>query len=288
MSAIGTDATALWDAGARIDSTFNSLSAYCKAPEAEKLFATTKPVAAAGDELCDELGTVASALAAYADEVRPLVATLDRLRQEARAFRASVAHDDDWREDGDKVEENNDRRSQVDAAWAAFQAAERDCHAKIVKLVGGDPLTVDDGSHEKGMYGYRAEDLDQAQGLPWGDPVDEETPWYRIDQHAWNFVKGFFVDGVWGTIRGLGTLVGVDGWDTAGQAWKGLGQLLTGIAPEKGTLEFTAAINTDGSTSARGLSRDRTYFPARAGGRAGGGAVLGASERALGGEGRRS
>ncbi|MEW2294484.1 hypothetical protein ABZ719_17515 [Streptomyces sp. NPDC006743] len=230
VSAIGTDAAALWDAGARIDSTFNSLSAYYKAPEAEKLFATTKPVAAAGDELCDELGTVASALAAYADEVRPLVATLDRLRQEARAFRASVAHDDDWQEDGDKVEENNDRRSQVDATWAAFQAAERDCHAKIVKLVGGDPLTVDDGSHKKGMYGYRAEDLDQAQGLPWGDPVDEETPWYRIDQHAWNFVKGFFVDGVWGTIRGLGTLVGVDGWDAAGQAWKGLGQLLTGIA----------------------------------------------------------
>ncbi|MFC4329738.1 hypothetical protein ACFPC0_18430 [Streptomyces andamanensis] len=230
VSAIGADAASLWDVGSRIDSAFNSLSAYYKAPEAEKLFATTKPVAAAGDALRGELETVASALAAYADEIRPLVATLDRLRGEARTFRASVAHDDDWQEDGGKVDENNERRRQVDAAWTAFQAAERTCHDKIVRLVGGAPLTVDDGSHQKGMYGYRAEDLDQAQGLPWGDPVDEETPWYRIDQHVWNFAKGFFVDGVWGTVRGLGTLVGVDGWDAAGQAWKGLGQLLTGVA----------------------------------------------------------
>ncbi len=230
VSAIGADAASLWDVGSRIDSAFNSLSAYYKAPEAEQLFATTKPVAAAGDELRGELEKIAGALAAYAQEIRPLVATLDRLRGEARTFRASVAHDDDWQEDGDKVDENNERRRQVNAAWAAFQAAERTCHDKIVRLVGGAPLTVDDGSHQKGMYGYRAEDLDQARGLPWGDPVDEETPWYRIDQHVWNFAKGFFVDGVWGTVRGLGTLVGVDGWDAAGQAWKGLGQLLTGVA----------------------------------------------------------
>ncbi|MFD1659418.1 hypothetical protein ACFSL4_14680 [Streptomyces caeni] len=230
VSNIGTDATSLWDAGAQIDTTFNSLSAYYTAPDADKLFATTRPVATAGSDLCDELETVAGALAAYADEVRPLVKTFERLRQEASDFQAAIAHDDDWREDGDKVEENNHRRSEVNAAWAAFQAAERDCYAKIVKLVGGDPLKVDDGSGKKGMYGYRAEDLDHTQGLPWGDPVDESTPWYRLDEHAWNFAKGFFVDGVWGTIRGLGTLVGVDGWDAAGQAWKGLGQLLTGVA----------------------------------------------------------
>ncbi|MER6122027.1 hypothetical protein ABT173_04900 [Streptomyces sp. NPDC001795] len=230
VSQIGTDATSLWDAGSQIDTTFNSLSAYYKAPDAEKLFATTKPVATTGSELSDELETIASALAAYADEIRPLVKKFEQLREDARAFRAAIAHDDDWSEDGDKVDENNHRRHQVNEAWTAFQAAERDCYAKIVKLIGGDPLKVNDGSNKKGMYGYRAEDLDHAQGLPWGDPVDKSTPWYRLDEHAWNFVKGFFVDGVWGTIRGLGTLIGVDGWDAAGQAWKGLGQLLTGVA----------------------------------------------------------
>lgn len=229
VSNIGTDATSLWEAGSRIDTTFNSLSAYYKAPDAEKLFATTRPVAAAGGELCDELETISSALAAYADEIRPLVKKFERLRKEATDFRAAIAHDDKWTEDGDKADENNRRRSEVDAAWAAFQAAERDCYARIVKLIGGGPLKVNDGSNKKGMYGYRAEDLDHAKGLPWGDPVDESTPWYRLDEHLWNFAKGIFVDGVWGAVRGLGTLVGVDGWDTAGQAWKGLSQLLTGL-----------------------------------------------------------
>jgi len=229
VSAIGTDATSLWDAGTQIDTTFRSLSGYYEAPDADKLFATTAPVATAGNELCDELETIASALDTYATEVRPLVAKFKRLKEDATAFRSAIADHDDWREDGDKVEENNARRAEVNAAWAAFQAAERTCHAKIVALVGGVPLKVNDGTEQCGTYGYRAEDLNHAEGLPWGDPVEESTPWWQVHEHAWDFTKGFFVDGVWGTIRGLGTLVGVDGWDAAGQAWTGLGKLLTGI-----------------------------------------------------------
>ncbi|WP_190046436.1 hypothetical protein, partial [Streptomyces galbus] len=41
---------------------------------------------------------------------------------------------------------------------------------------------------------------------------------------------GLIVDGVWGTIKGLGTLVGCGGWEAMGQAWKGLAQLATGLA----------------------------------------------------------
>ncbi|MFH9609653.1 hypothetical protein ACH4K1_19295, partial [Streptomyces sp. NPDC017448] len=41
--------------------------------------------------------------------------------------------------------------------------------------------------------------------------------------------KGFVVDGVWGTVKGLGTLVGVDGWESMKQAWGGLGNLATGV-----------------------------------------------------------
>ncbi|MFB8249568.1 hypothetical protein ACFC5X_31575, partial [Streptomyces sp. NPDC055952] len=41
---------------------------------------------------------------------------------------------------------------------------------------------------------------------------------------------GLIVDGVWGTIKGLGTLVGFGGWEAMGQAWKGLAQLATGLA----------------------------------------------------------
>ncbi|SOD76407.1 hypothetical protein SAMN06272781_4251 [Streptomyces sp. 1222.2] len=226
---IAFDGMAVGAAGLLIDANFNLLEPFYKAPEADQLFATTAPVAAAGHDLQTELSTVSKALLDYAAEVRPLADRLNSLREEAAAFERRVADDDDWVADGDLIEENTSRRSAVNAAWAAFQAAELACHNKIVALVGGEPLVVGDGSNKKNMYGYRAEDLDHAGGLPWGDVVEESNPWYYFHEHAWDFTVGFFVDGVWGTIRGLGTLVGVDGWDAAGQAWMGLGKLLTGI-----------------------------------------------------------
>jgi hypothetical protein len=227
---IASDGKSIGSAGALIDTRFHLLEPFYEAPEADQLFATTTSVASAGDDLRTELGTVSRALLDYAAEVRPLVDRLNGLRAEAAAFERRVADDDEWRADGDLVEENNNRRSDVNAAYAAFQAAERDCYNKIVALVGGEPLVVNDGSNKQNMYGYRGEDLDHAGGLPWGDPVEESNPWYYIHEHVWDFAVGFVVDGVWGTIKGLGTLVGFNGWDAAGQAWTGLGKLLTGIA----------------------------------------------------------
>ncbi|MET9844872.1 hypothetical protein ABZZ21_09865, partial [Streptomyces ossamyceticus] len=225
ISGIRSAGTSLKDSGSAIDTRFGGLSAYYKAPEADQLFATTAPVAAKGEEFSTELGTVASALDDYAAAVGPLKQKFEQLRRDAIAFRAKIADDDEWRADGDLVEENNNRRSDINAAYAAFQAAERDCYNKIVALVGGEPLVVNDGSNKENMYGYRGEDLDHAGGLPWGDPVEESNPWYYIHEHVWDFAVGFVVDGVWGTIKGLGTLVGFNGWDAAGQAWTGLGKL---------------------------------------------------------------
>ncbi|GHE52141.1 hypothetical protein [Streptomyces capitiformicae] len=229
IAGIRSAGTSLKDSGSAIHTRFGGLSAYYKAPEAEQLFATTAPVAAKGEEFSTELGTVASALDDYAAAVGPLKARFEQLRQDAIGFRNRIAGDDEWRADGDLVEENNNRRSDINAAYAAFQAAERDCYNKIIALIGGEPLIINDGSSKENMYGFRGEDLDNAGGLPWGDPVEESNPWYYIHEHAWDFTVGFFVDGVWGTIKGLGTLVGFNGLDAAGQAWVGLGKLATGI-----------------------------------------------------------
>ncbi|MDX2784015.1 hypothetical protein PV379_42940, partial [Streptomyces caniscabiei] len=226
---IAFDGMAVGAAGLLIDANFNLLEPFYKAPEADQLFATTASVAAAGYDLQTELGTVSKALLDYAAEVRPLVDRLNSLRAEAAAFERRVADDEDWVADGDLIDENTARRNAVNAAWTAFQAAERACYNKIVALVGGEPLVVGDGSNKENMYGYRAEDLNNAGGLPWGDVVEESNPWYYIHEHAWDFTVGFVVDGVWGTIKGLGTLVGFSGWDAAGQAWVGLGKLATGI-----------------------------------------------------------
>ncbi|MEV4862478.1 hypothetical protein [Streptomyces ossamyceticus] len=226
---IAFDGMAIGAAGLLIGANFNLLEPFYKAPEADQLFATTAPVSSAGYDLQTELDTVSKALLDYTTEVRPLVDRLNTLREEAAAFERRVADDDDWVADGDLIDENTARRNAVNAAWSAFQAAERACHNKIVALVGGDPLVVGDGSNKENMYGYRAEDLNNAAGLPWGDVVEESNPWYYFHEHAWDFTVGFVVDGVWGTIKGLGTLVGFNGWDAAGQAWVGLGKLATGV-----------------------------------------------------------
>ncbi|MFI1248351.1 hypothetical protein ACH4TY_16865 [Streptomyces anulatus] len=230
VSALARDGAKVATAAGDIHSSFGGLQAFYTAPEADQLFATTKPVADRGAALKSDLATITGALGTYSDDAYPLVEKLRQLKRDAGAFLVKANADDEWREDGDLVEENNRRRDEIAETWAAFQAVERACYNKIISLVPhGTPLTTGDGSGGKGMYGYDAEALKQAKGLPWGDPVKESTPWYHVHEHTWDFVKGFAVDGVWATVKGLGTLVGFDGWDAAKQAWTGLGNLTTGV-----------------------------------------------------------
>ncbi|GAA3193954.1 MULTISPECIES: hypothetical protein [Streptomyces] len=228
VKALSHSAPKVQTAGSDVHKSFGGLSAFYKAPEAEQLFAVTKPVADKAHDVSSDVRVIAKALGTYAHEITPLVKQLDQLKRDAAAFRHKVAGDDDWREDGDLTDENLNRRNKIAEVWTAFQAAERDCHAKIVALVGGKKLHAIGGSHKTG-YGYHADDLKQSEHLPWGDAVEESVPWWKVWRHAYDFGKGVIVDGVWGTIRGLGTLLCFDGWDAAGQAWTGLAKLSTGI-----------------------------------------------------------
>ncbi|MFJ4920242.1 hypothetical protein [Streptomyces sp. NPDC088725] len=229
VTALSADGGALANAGSSVHTTFGGMSAYYQAPEAEQLFAVTKPVADITLSFSGDMCTIAGALGTYSQEIRPLVKKLEELKAEAASFQSKVSHDEDWIEDGDLIDENLDRRNKIAEVWTQFQAAERHAHDKIVALVGGTPLKVNDGSNGKGMYGYDAEALKQAKSLPWGDAVEESVPAWQVWEHVYDFGKGLIVDGVWGTIKGLGTLVGFDGWDAAGQAWTGLGKLATGL-----------------------------------------------------------
>ncbi|MDQ0788945.1 hypothetical protein [Streptomyces sp. B3I8] len=224
-----TDAGSIRTTGSDVHAQFQGLSAYYKAPEAEQLFASTKPVKDRADDFATDLETVSSALSSYATEIRPLVTKLAELKTKATTFVNSVKDDDDWEYDGDKVEEHNGIRDDITATVAAFWAAERTCHNKITAVFGGTQMVAGDGSDRKDQYGYNAEDLKNAK-LPWGDPVEEKHHWYEVGHWVKSFVwDGLIVDGVWGTIKGLGTLVGFGGWDAMGQAWKGLAQLATGL-----------------------------------------------------------
>ncbi|GAB7031276.1 hypothetical protein AB0G35_36165 [Streptomyces sp. NPDC021749] len=216
-------------AGSDVHKSFGGLSAFYKAPEAEQLFGVTKPVERTAHRLSEDMHVIAKALGTYAREITPLVHQLNQLKQDAAAFRDKVAGDEDWREDGDLIEENLGRRNKIAEVWAAFQAAERACHAKIVGLVGGHALHTIDASHKTG-YGYDAEALKQSKSLPWGDAVEESVPWWQVWEHAYDFGKGVIVDGAWGTVKGLLTLFGWDGADAAGEAWKGLAKLSTSMS----------------------------------------------------------
>ncbi|GHA19366.1 hypothetical protein ACFOOM_16105 [Streptomyces echinoruber] len=223
--------------GADVHTTFQELSAFYRAPEAHELFSSTQPVKSKADAFADALEKVTSALSEYASTVKPLVERLESLKAEATTFVNSVSGDDDWRTDHGKVETNNRLWREVNHTVAAFQAAERTCHNKITALVGGTTLTVDDGSHRKNTYGYRAEDLDHAAETPWGAPAEQEYEgWDWVTHQAGQLWDGFWTDGVMGTIHGLGTLVGADGWDAAGEAWKNLAKLGTASALTSATL----------------------------------------------------
>ncbi|MFF4012282.1 hypothetical protein [Streptomyces sp. NPDC001717] len=230
VKAISAGGAAISTATSDVHSSFGGLSAFYQAPEADQLFATTKPVADLGLKLSSDMCTIAGALGTYARDAEPIAKRLDSLKKEAEAFRTKVASDEHWDRDGDLIDENLERRNKIAEVWAQFQDVERAAHAKIVALVGGTPLTKDDGSHGKGMYGYDAEAMKQAKTLPWGEAVEEDIPAWQIWEHAWEFTKGFFVDGVWGTLKGLGGLVGLQGWDTFKQSWTGLAKLATGLA----------------------------------------------------------
>ncbi|MGW2270884.1 hypothetical protein [Streptomyces yangpuensis] len=212
-----------------VHTSFGGLQAFYQAPEADQLFATTKPVSDLGLKLSSDMCTIAGALGTYSRDAAPVIKKLENLRAEAEAFRSKVADDDKWREDGDLIDENLERRNKVAEVWEEFHEVERAAHAKIVALVGGKPLRINDGSNAPDMYGYDAEALKQSKSLPWGDAVEESIPAWQIWEHAWEFGKGIVVDGIWGTLKGLGGLVGLQGWDVFKQSWTGLAKLGTGL-----------------------------------------------------------
>ncbi|MFC8986181.1 hypothetical protein [Streptomyces sp. NPDC057115] len=222
--------------GSDVHTRFQGLSSCYTAPEAEQLFATTAPVAAKADEFADDLEKVAAALSSYETAIQPLVARLKSLKRRAETFRQQIAGDDDWRADDDNVQLNNDLVYDVNTTSEAFWQAEVDCHNAITALVGGSTLILEDGADKRLVkrgtrtYGFTADLLNQSDDLPWGSIVEKERhglDW--LGHQVWEVGKGFFVDGVWATVQGLGTLLGYDGWDAAGEAWKGLGKLATGV-----------------------------------------------------------
>lgn len=233
-SGLRGDAIGIRNGGMDVHSRFQMLEAFYTAPEADDLFATTQPVMDKADAFATKLETVADALDTYSIEARPLAKKLAQLKTDAFAFVDSVEGDDNWTYDGDKIHRHQQLMDGVASAESAFREAERRAATKISSLVGGPEFVVDDGHHTVNkktvMYGYDLDILKHAKDTPWGAPESESHHAWEVGYWAKSFFwDGLVIDNIWGGIKGLGTLVGWNGSDAAGDAWGHLGDVVSGI-----------------------------------------------------------
>ena len=230
VGALTNDAGRVEGLGSEIHQRFGDLRDGYTAPEGQQLFATTQPVQQHASQFAGRLRMVASAISAYASEIRPIVQRLEQLRAEAQAFVATLGEGDDWRHDGDKVDRNEAMVREVGTLVVRFHEAERRAMNAIRAQHGAPPVTASDGSRRPNTYGFDAASMErsiEAGQASWGRVVEEDHRWWELGHHAKRFVwDGFLVDGVGGTLVGLNGLAPwSDGWT---DAWKNLGKLAIG------------------------------------------------------------
>ncbi|GHB79399.1 hypothetical protein GCM10010347_57480 [Streptomyces cirratus] len=234
-ASLKTTASGIRGTGKDVHDAFQALDPVYDAPEQEELLNSTIPVRDKADEFAKKLESVSGALTSFATSARPLVDKMKQLRADAEKFVADNKDDDDWQQDQGKIDENARLVREVGTTWVAFQGVERDAANKITALVGGTHFVVDDGSHKAGMYGFKESDVKDAGETPWGTADEREytglrAAWEWTKDHAGGALKGFFVDGVWGTLKGLGHMVNVFDWDTFKKTWSGIGNVFGGIS----------------------------------------------------------
>lgn len=233
----GAGAT-LATAGSEMASTWKGLAGVYSAPEAGQLLGVMEPVRAATDDVQSQLTTVSGALRTFATDVRAVKAQMASVVADANAFVADMADEDIWNRDQGNVDTNNALLGRVDAAVAAWQDAQRRCANTLRGIVCMPPLVAEDGSGSApqdlvfgGTAGLYDKMLHSEKGMPWGGAVHRDLPWYEDAlSGSWHFVQGLG-DSLWGLVDGLGTLVGVHGWDAMKSSWKGLGELGVMLSP---------------------------------------------------------
>ncbi|MFD8983449.1 hypothetical protein [Streptomyces sp. NPDC059564] len=234
-ASLKTTASSIRGTGRDVHNAFQELDPVYDAPEQEELLNSTVPVRDKADAFAKELESVSGALTTFASSARPLVSKMKQLRLDAEKFVAANEHDDDWQKDQGKVDENARLVREVGVTWVAFQGVERDAANKITALVGGTHFVVDDGSHKAGMYGFKESDVKDAKETPWGTVDKREytglrAAWEWTKDNVGGALKGFFVDGVWGTLKGLGSMINVFDWDNFKKTWSNIGDVFGGIS----------------------------------------------------------
>ena len=125
------------DTGARIHAGWQALGAVYRAPEATQLLMATAPVQQTSASVGEDIGSVGTHLATYADEVRAIQAQLGTLRLQAGMLETAAVPDEN---------RSDDLIGQVNDAMATFDDAQRRCANAINALSGTGPVyRPDDG-----------------------------------------------------------------------------------------------------------------------------------------------
>jgi hypothetical protein len=237
-----TVASAVRDGTADIVTAWQPISGVYSGPADEQLYAVMTPIGPHGTSFGDNLDTAAKALDDFVTEVTPIIAKLksyvtrgNQLHRDVAAFTPGTmtteyghsATVESWDQDETLTDENNAIINGVAAQVVAYQAAERTCANTIRGLSGLSPLHAISADGKDDGLGYGYKELPAGTKLPWGSASDrKESCSEKTVDFLPNMVKGVLVDGVWGTVKGLGTLIGVDGtgfhWETAGASWSGI------------------------------------------------------------------
>ncbi|MEB7505396.1 hypothetical protein [Arthrobacter koreensis] len=204
----------------------------------EVVFNAFRPVTSSAADLDSDVGTVDTAVLAYADTVDSLKLRLDAVKADAANFfsRTRGRSQDDWDDDEGLIQAEQNIIGDLNRLYSDLQEAQRVCANAISAVYGGPKyvLTTEEGAGTGEVeFGFSGEQLDAAAvegNVPWGQPTEWDKPWYR---DAWDGVASFG-KGVWsgvtGTVTGLGNMVGLGGAEAFEQTWKGLGNLAVNLA----------------------------------------------------------
>ncbi|GAA1922290.1 hypothetical protein GCM10009688_29150 [Arthrobacter gandavensis] len=203
----------------------------------EVVFNAFRPVTVSATDLDSDVGTVDTAVLAYADTVDALKLRLDAVKADAANFfsRTRGRSQDDWDDDEGLIQAEQNIIGDLNRLYSDLQEAQRVCANAISAIYGGPKyvLTTEEGAGTGEVeFGFSGEQLDAAAvegNVPWGQPTEWDKPWYR---DAWDGVASFG-KGVWsgvtGTVTGLGNMVGLGGAEAFEQTWKGLGNLAVNL-----------------------------------------------------------
>ncbi|KRD43384.1 hypothetical protein ASE38_03775 [Cellulomonas sp. Root930] len=178
----------------------------------------------------DAVQQVATVLTAYAEEIRPIKASLDAVRRDAYAFRDKIASNSEWDYDQDLVDENTDLVNRVNSAQVKLWDAERTCANGIRALYCAAPWHAATSADDP--LGYGVSEIPADAPMAWGSSVERQDHCPKsaavgVKRFVWD---GVVVDGLWGTVVGLGALVGIKDWkwsaDNFTESWTAMGGLI--------------------------------------------------------------